>query len=226
MALAELIAFFLDWILHLDTHLTDLLAQYGLWVYAILFIMLFLETGFVLTPFLPGDSLLFAAGAIAAQASVEGFNPATLLILLSLASILGDSVNYAFGHHLGKAIYRKNYKWLNREHLDKTHSFYEKYGGKTIIMARFIPIIRTFAPFVAGAGAMKYRRFLSYNIVGGILWVGLFVFAGYFFGTVEWVKENFTLVIFGIIIASLVPPAVEFTRHHISKGKANAHARR
>lgn len=217
MALAELVAFFVDWILHLDSRLTDLLAEYGLWVYVILFIIIFLETGLVVTPFLPGDSLIFAAGAIAAQVSLAGFNPIALFVILAVAAILGDSVNYALGHHLGKRIYHRNYKWLNREHLDKTHAFYEKYGGKTIVLARFIPIIRTFAPFVAGAGAMEYRKFITYNIAGGITWVGLFVFAGYFFGNIAWVKENFTLVIFAIILTSFIPPVIEFVKHHYSK---------
>src|SRR5687768_1635645 len=188
----------LDYILHLDVHLAALVSQYGVWTYAILFLIIFCETGLVVTPFLPGDSLLFAVGAVAATGELD---PITLCALLCVAAILGDTVNYAAGHWLGPVVFQsESSRLLNREHLERTHRFYEKYGGKTIIIARFVPIIRTFAPFVAGIGAMTYARFLAYNVIGGVVWISAFVAAGYWFGNIPVVKDNFSLVILAIIV--------------------------
>lgn len=197
--------------LHLDTELQKIILLYGPWTYAILFLVIFAETGFVFTPFLPGDSLLFAAGAFAATGS---FNLSLLFLLLALAAFLGDTVNYWIGNYIGPRIFsEKKVRFLKKEHLERTHKFYEKYGGKTIIIARFIPIIRTFAPFVAGIGSMTYMRFISYNIFGGVLWVGLFLMGGYFFGNLEIVRRNFSLVIIAIILISVLPGIIEFLRH-------------
>ncbi len=198
-----------DFILHIDRHLVELVGHYGLWTYGLLFLIVFLETGIVVTPFLPGDSLLFAAGAIAATGALDPF---VLFVLLTVAAILGDSLNYAIGCRLGPRVFKEEYRFLNRKHLERTHAFYEKHGGKTIILARFVPIVRTFAPFVAGIGRMSYRRFLIFNVVGGVVWVGLFVYAGYFFGNLPWVKQNFTAVIMAIIFISVVPIGIEFLR--------------
>jgi membrane-associated protein len=192
--------------LHLDDHLVELFSKYGVWTYAILFMIVFLETGIVVTPFLPGDSLLFAAGALSASG---GLNPVLLFVLLAIAAILGDTVNYAIGRATGPRVFREDVRWLKREYLERTHRFYEKHGGKTIILARFVPIIRTFAPFVAGVGTMSYPRFVVYNIAGGILWTALFTFGGYFFGNLPVVKENFSFVILGIIFVSIAPFAIE-----------------
>ncbi|MGE0102948.1 MAG: DedA family protein [Blastocatellales bacterium] len=206
----ELIKHFIDIIIHLDKYLVDLLTQYGVWTYAILFLIIFCETGLVVTPFLPGDSLLFAIGALSAKG---GLNIYTIFILLSIAAILGDTVNYWIGHMVGPKIFVKtNSRWLNRKHLERTHEFYEKYGGKTIIIARFVPIIRTFAPFVAGIGAMTYSKFLLYNVVGGLVWIGGFLGAGYLFGNIPVIKRNFTLVIFAIIVISILPGVIEYMR--------------
>ena len=207
----ELINYLIEFVLHLDRHLFDLVGSYGNWVYGILFVVIFAETGFVVTPFLPGDSLLFAAGAIAAT---KALNPHIISLILIIAAILGDTVNYAIGFYIGPKVFSKPRSLLfNPEHLERTHRFYEKYGGKTIIIARFIPIIRTFAPFVAGIGKMSYLRFISYNIFGGILWVLLFVYAGFFFGNLPMVKHNFSLIIIAIIIISVIPVFIEFIRH-------------
>jgi membrane-associated protein len=204
----EYIQYLIDFILHLDTHLTELVAQYGTWTYAILFLIIFCETGLVVTPILPGDSLLFAIGALAATGSLDVF---WVFILLSIAAILGDTVNYWAGYVIGpKVFHGERSRLLNRKHLERTHEFYEKYGGKTIILARFIPIIRTFAPFVAGIGRMNYGRFLIYNVVGGIAWIAIFTYAGYFFGNIPVVKRNFTIVIFAIIFISLLPAVIEY----------------
>ncbi|MFN8000331.1 MAG: DedA family protein [Acidobacteriota bacterium] len=206
----ELIKYLIDFILHLDKHLVELVQQYGTWTYAILFLIIFCETGLVVTPFLPGDSLLFAIGALAAK---DALNVFWVSVLLSIAAILGDTVNYWVGYKLGPKVFSsQNSRWLNREHLQRTHEFYEKYGGKTIIIARFMPIIRTFAPFVAGIGQMTYAKFLVYNVVGGIIWIVLFVAAGYWFGNIPVVKRNFTLVIFVIIILSVLPAVFEYWR--------------
>jgi len=207
----EFLNWFVDFFLHLDRHLAEVIRQYGGYTYAILFLVVFLETGLVVTPLLPGDSLLFAAGSFA---GLGVLNPWLLFALLSVGAILGDTVNYAIGAYLGpKVFHYPRSRFFNPEHLRKTHEFYEKYGGKTIIIARFVPIIRTFAPFVAGIGAMSYARFLLYNVVGGVLWVGVCVFAGYFFGNLPIVKKNFSLVILGIIVVSVMPAMVEFLRH-------------
>jgi len=192
----------LDIFLHLDVHLQSIIMSYGLWTYAILFIIIFCETGLIFTPFLPGDSLLFASGAIAGLGALD---PLILIILLSIAAIIGDSVNYAFGAHIGPKIFRKESQFFKHEHIMRTERFYEEHGGKTIILARFIPIIRTFAPFVAGVGAMTYPRFIFFNIIGGIMWVTLFVGSGTLFGNLPVVREYFEFVILGIILLSLLP---------------------
>jgi membrane-associated protein len=207
----EYIQVVIDFILHIDVHLQEIINAYGLWTYAILFLIVFLETGIVVTPFLPGDSLLFAAGAFAALGSLDPFH---LFWLLSVAAVLGDAANYTIGKYIGPRIFHKeNVRFLNRAYLDRTHQFYERHGGKTIIIARYIPIIRTFAPFVAGIGKMTYAKFASYNIAGGVLWVASFVCAGYFFGNIPTVRNNFTLVIAAIIFISILPPVIEFLRH-------------
>jgi len=201
----------IDLFLHLDKHLNEIIASYGAVTYLILFLIVFAETGLVVTPFLPGDSLLFAAGTFAASGSL---NPVILFLILSAAAIIGDSINYAFGKYLGPKVFEKEkIRFLKKEHLEKTHRFYEKHGGKTIIIARFIPIIRTFAPFVAGIGSMTYWKFISYNIIGGIAWVAIFIFGGYYFGNLPFVKNNFSFVIIAIIIISIMPAVVEFLRH-------------
>ncbi len=206
----ELLKYLIDFVLHLDKHLVELVQHYGAWTYALLFLIIFCETGLVVTPFLPGDSLLFAIGALAAKGALNIY---WVMILLSLAGILGDTVNYWIGQSVGPKVFvSSSSRWLNRSHLERTHEFYEKYGGKTIIIARFIPIIRTFAPFVAGIGRMSYARFLAYNVVGGILWICLFSLAGYWFGNIPVVKNNFTLVIFAIIIISVLPAVFEVLR--------------
>ncbi len=207
----ELIKTFFDIFMHLDKHLAAIIQNYGVWTYLILFLIIFCETGLVITPVLPGDSLLFAAGALASTSSLD---VGILFALLSFAAIAGNTANYWIGHAIGpKIFHRQNVRFLNREYLDRTHRFYEKHGGKTIVIARFIPIIRTFAPFVAGIGAMTHWRFSLYNIAAGIAWVGIFVFAGYYFGNIAVVKRNFTLVIFAIIFISILPAVIEFLRH-------------
>ncbi len=213
----EFLKSFLDYFLHLDTHLTELVSQYGLLTYGILFLIIFAETGFVVTPFLPGDSLLFAAGAIAALGSLNiGF----MVLLLITAAILGDTINYWIGHFFGRKIVdNPKIPLINQNHIDKTEEFYKKHGGKTIILARFIPIIRTFAPFVAGVGSMDYKKFITYNVVGGIVWVLLFSLAGYFFGNMEFVQENFHYVIVVIIFISILPMVYEYIQS--KKGKDN-----
>jgi len=207
----ELLTGLVDIVLHLDRHLQWLVSTYGAWIYAILFLVIFCETGLVVTPFLPGDSLLFAAGTVAA---VGGLDVHLLVVLLIVAAILGDSVNYAFGHYLGPRVFHyEDSFWLNRRHLDRAHAFYERHGGKTIVIARFVPIIRTYAPFVAGIGAMSYRRFLAYNVGGAVLWVVSLAYAGYYFGNLPVVKENLTLVLIGIIVLSVMPMVLEYLRH-------------
>lgn len=212
----ELITQLIDFVLHIDAHLQALVAQYGPWIYAILFLIIFCETGLVVTPILPGDSLLFAAGSIAA---VGGMNVHLLVGLLILAAILGDSTNYEIGRIVGTKIFKPNARIFKQEHLDKTHAFYEKYGGKAIVIARFMPIVRTFVPFVAGAGKMTYSRFLFFNVTGGVLWVTLITYAGYFFGTREIVQKNLSLVMIGIIIISILPGIIEFLRHKLKNKK-------
>lgn len=199
----DLIKYLIDFILHLDKHLVELVTQYGVWTYGILFLIVFCETGLVVTPFLPGDSLLFAVGALAAKEALDVY---WVSLLLMVAAILGDTVNYWIGYKIGPKVFTsESSPWLNRKHLERTHHFYEKYGGKTIIIARFMPIIRTFAPFVAGIGRMRYARFQAYNIAGGAGWVLLFGVGGYLFGNLPWVRRHFGLVTIAIIIASVVP---------------------
>jgi len=207
----ELIIGLIDFILHMEKYLDVLIQRYELWTYLILFVVIFMETGFVVTPFLPGDSLIFAAAALAARPN-SPLNIFWLFLILSLAAILGDTVNYWIGHFIGPKAFSGNIRFLKKEYLERTHAFFEKYGGKAIILARFIPIIRTFAPFVAGVGAMTYGKFLTYNIIGGIAWVGLFNFLGYFFGNLPVVQENFSLVIIAIILISISPAVIEVVR--------------
>jgi membrane-associated protein len=198
-----------DFFVHLDKYLAAIVEAVGPWTYIVLFVIIFAETGFVVTPFLPGDSLIFAAASFAGSGHL---NPWLLYFPLVLAAILGDSVNYAIGHYLGPRVFREDVRLLKREYLERTHKFYEKHGGKTIILARFVPIVRTFAPFVAGVGAMTYRKFIIYNVVGGIAWVSLFTFLGYFFGTIPFVQDNFSTVVFAIIFLSILPPIIEAIR--------------
>ncbi len=204
----------IDIFLHLDQHLSRVIAEYGTWTHLILFLIVFCETGLVVTPFLPGDSLLFAAGTFAALGALDVW---LVIVLLITAAIIGDTVNYWVGAFIGPRAFRGDVKFLRKEYLDRTHAFYEKHGGKTIILARFVPIIRTFAPFVAGVGAMSYPRFLTYNVVGAVLWVGLFVLGGYFFGNIPTVRDNFTLVILAIIALSVLPIVVEAVRARRSR---------
>lgn len=211
----EIMQAFVDFVLHLDVHLTEIVTQYGIATYAIIFSIIFAETGFVVTPFLPGDSLLFATGAIA---SLGSLHIGTVVLVLAIAAILGDTVNYWIGHFFGRAIVNNpKIPFINQSHIDKTEKFYKKYGGKTIILARFVPIIRTFAPFVAGVGTMEYSKFILYNVIGGITWVTLFTCAGFFFGNFPFVKQNFHYVVFVIIGLSLVPIAYEYIQHKRSK---------
>jgi membrane-associated protein len=213
----ELIHQFIDILLHLDKHLAGIIQQYGVWTYLILFLIIFCETGLVVTPILPGDSLLFATGAFAATGALD---VTTVLILLTIAAIAGDTLNYWIGAYIGpKAFHYDNARFFKKKYLIRTHEFYEKHGGKTIIIARFMPIIRTFAPFVAGIGKMTYGKFLSYNVIGGILWIALFILGGYFFGNIPVVKKNFTLVILAIIILSILPGVIEFIRHRRKKSE-------
>jgi membrane-associated protein len=207
----ELLLFFWDLLVHLDKHLASLLQQYGLWVYLLLFLIIFCETGLVVTPFLPGDSLLFVAGTLWAAA---GLNVHALAGLLILAAILGNTTNYWIGRFIGPKVFHwEDSRWFNRKALDRTHAFYERHGGKTIVITRFVPIIRTFAPFVAGVGSMTHTRFQMFNIGGGVLWVASLLYAGYFFGNIGFIRNNLTLVIFGIIGLSLAPIAFEYARH-------------
>jgi membrane-associated protein len=210
----DLLRSVIDLFLHLDQHLNRVIADYGVWTHLILFLIIFAETGLVVTPFLPGDSLLFAAGTFAALGSLDLW---LLVVLLIAAAILGDTVNYWVGAWVGPRAFSGNVKFLRKDYLDRTHAFYEKHGGKTVILARFVPIIRTFAPFVAGVGAMSYPKFITYNVVGAVLWVGLFVPAGYFFGNIPAVRKNFTLVILAIIALSVLPIALEAIRSRRSR---------
>jgi membrane-associated protein len=205
----------IDFVLHLDRYLSAIIQQFGAWTYAILFAVIFIETGLVVMPFLPGDSLLFAAGTFAALGALD---VRLLIVLLAVAAVVGDTVNYWIGHRIGqKAFSREDARFFKREYLDRTHAFYEKHGGKTIIIARFVPIIRTFAPFVAGIGKMSYGRFLSFNVIGGVGWVVLLVGTGYFFGNIPFVRKNFSIAILAIILISTVPIAVEYFRHRKNK---------
>ncbi|MBI5016272.1 MAG: DedA family protein [Deltaproteobacteria bacterium] len=222
----ELLRQFVDLFLHVDVHLRSLIEHYGTWTYLILFAVVFCETGLVVTPFLPGDSLLFAAGAFANPAASQGhgsLNPLALIGLLVGAAVLGDTVNYWIGHWVGPEVFRKDTgRLFKKEHLERTHRFYEKHGGKTIVLARFVPIVRTFAPFVAGIGRMHYGHFFAYNVVGGVAWVILFVGAGYSFSQVPVVRERFTLVILAIVAISVLPMVVEYARHRREAARTGA----
>jgi len=213
----EIIQQLIEFFLHIDKHLLDICFQYGTWVYAILFVVIFCETGFVVTPFLPGDSLIFAVGSLAA---IGALNIWSAILLLIVAAFMGDTANYFIGHYVGPKIFHKEkVRFLNKEYLERTHSFYEKHGGKTIIIARFLPIIRTFAPFVAGIGSMTYPRFMVYNLIGGVLWVLLFTLGGYYFSTVPFVKENFSLVIVALVLIPGIPAVVEFVHQFLERRK-------
>ena len=208
----------LDIILHLDVHLVAWVEAYGVWIYAILFAIIFSETGFVVTPFLPGDSLLFVAGAIAATGAM---NVHLLAALLIAAAILGNSVNYAIGRWLGRTFFRdKGSKWLNPAHLEKAHAFYERHGGKAIVISRFLPIVRTYVPFVAGMAAMEAKAYTAYNVAGGVLWVASLLYAGFFFGNIPWIKGNLTAIIIGIIVVSLLPLVFAYFKSRYSKARA------
>lgn len=215
----EVIYSLVDFVMHIDKHLVDIVNDYQTWTYLILFLIIFAETGLVVTPFLPGDSLLFAAGAIIAKPETE-LNIFVMWGLLLVAAIVGDLVNYHIGKYLGPKAFSGRYKLLKKEYLEKTERFYDKYGGKTIIYARFVPIVRTFAPFVAGVGSMSYAKFASYNVIGAIAWVTGFLFIGYFFGGLPIIKDNFTIVVFAIIGLSMLPPVIEVVREKLKKKAA------
>jgi membrane-associated protein len=211
------IATLIDVVLHLDRYLSGIIEAYGVWTYALLFLIIFCETGLVVTPFLPGDSLLFAVGTFAATGVLD---VGLVIVLLSVAAVLGDSLNYAIGARVGPRVFREGgSRFLNPEYLDRTHRFYERYGAKTIVIARFVPIVRTFAPFVAGIGQMTYSRFLAYNVAGGILWIASLVLAGYAFGNVPIVRRNFPLVILAIIVISVLPGVFEFVRQRAAASR-------
>jgi membrane-associated protein len=201
---------FVDVILHLDVHLLAWVRDYGIWVYGILFAIIFSETGFVVTPFLPGDSLLFVAGAIAATGELNVY---ALVVLLSLAAVLGNTVNYAIGRWMGRHFFKDgSSRWLNPKHLEKARAFYDRHGGKAVVISRFLPIVRTYVPFVAGMAAMKPREFTMYNVAGAVLWVGSLVFTGFFFGNIPWIKGNLTAIIVGIVVVSLLPLAFAYLK--------------
>jgi membrane-associated protein len=216
----EILSSVIDWVLHVDVHLKSLVEQHGALTYAVLFLVVFCETGLVVAPFLPGDSLLFVAGALAAGGRL---NIAFLLLVLMAAAVLGDTVNYQAGHYVGPRIFRRggSSRWLKREHLERTEAFFARYGGKTVLMARFVPIVRTIAPFVAGMGSMAYPRFLAFNVAGGVLWVSLLTLAGYWFGSIPAVEHNFTLVILAIVFLSLLPPLFEYLRSRRQRDAAS-----
>jgi membrane-associated protein len=204
-------------ILALDQTLATIAADYGPWLYALLFLVIFAETGLVVFPFLPGDSILFIAGTVVATA---GLDVHVLVVVLIVAAILGDTVNYSIGHYIGPKVFdRPDSRWIRQDHLRRTQAFYDRYGGVTIIIGRFVPIIRTFAPFLAGVAGMSYRKFLSYNVVGGVLWITSLVYAGYLFGNIPWVKANLTLIVIGIVVVSLIPAVTTFVREHRDTGR-------
>jgi membrane-associated protein len=205
----EIINFFIEFILHLDQYLNEIIQAYGTWTYAILFLIVFIETGLVIMPFLPGDSLLFAAGTFAALGALDVW---LLWLIIFVAAVLGDTINYWIGNKIGPRAFDQDLPFLKRDYLEKTQAFYEKHGGKTIILARFVPIVRTFAPFVAGVGTMNYRRFFTFNVLGAFLWATIFVFLGYFFGNIPFVKQNFELAILAIVLISVVPMVIEYVR--------------
>ena len=214
----DLIWTLVDVVLHLDRHLSEIIQQYGVWTYLILFLIVFCETGLVVTPFLPGDSLLFAVGTFAALGALD---LGLVMLLLAVAAIVGDSVNYTIGARVGPRVFRQEgVRFLNRKHLERTHEFYERYGAKTIVIARFVPIVRTFAPFVAGIGLMSYPRFLFYNVAGAVLWIVSLVMGGYLFGNLPVVRRNFSLVIFAIIVLSILPGIIEVWRQRRVGGTA------
>lgn len=213
----DLVLYLIDLFLHLDEFLGEVIRTYGAWTYGLLFLIIFMETGLVVTPFLPGDSLLFAAGAFSALGDL---NVAAMFLLLSFAAVLGDSVNYWIGHIIGPRAFSGEIRFLKKEYLDRTHAFYEKYGGKTIIIARFVPIVRTFAPFVAGVGAMTYGKFFTYNVVGGISWVAIFTFMGYFFGNLPFVQDHFSFIVVAIILISIMPAVYEIWKGRRQHKKA------
>jgi membrane-associated protein len=219
----EVITYLIDLFLHLDKYLSEIIQNYGVLTYVLLFAVIFMETGLVVTPFLPGDSLLFAAGTFASPALGSSLNIGLLWVLLSAAAILGDTANYWIGHYIGPRAFSGDVRFLKKEYLDRTHAFYEKHGGKTIILARFVPIVRTFAPFVAGVGAMTYKHFISYNVIGGLVWVTIFTLGGYFFGNLPFVKNNFSLVVIAIIVISVLPAVYEVVKSRMhSSEKAQA----
>ena len=204
-------------VLALDETLTRLAAEYGPWIYGLLFLVIFAETGLVVTPFLPGDSLLFVAGTVVAGSGGE-LNVHLLALLLVIAAIAGDSVNYAIGRYIGPKVFQHESRWIRREHLERTQAFYDRYGAVTIIIGRFVPIVRTFAPFLAGVAGMNYRRFLAYNVIGGILWICTLLYAGYLFGNIPWVKRNLTLIVVAIVVVSLIPAVTTFVKEHARSG--------
>lgn len=214
--ISNIIEWFIHFVLHMDEQLPLIVKDIGIWSYLALFTVIFIETGVVVMPFLPGDSLLFAAGAVAAHGD-SGLNIVLMHVILAVAAVIGDTTNYWIGHFIGPKVFTTESRWLKREHLERTHAFYEKHGGKTIFLARFVPIIRTFAPFVAGIGKMKYGYFFSYNVFGGIIWTGLFLWAGYFFGGLPIIKDNFSIVIVAIVLISLVPAVWEYLRAKMAK---------
>ena len=217
----EMISYFLDFVLHIDVHLFELVEQYGLWVYAILFVIVFCEPGLVVTPFLPGDSLLFASGVVAG-AGLMGYGE--IMLVLLAAGILGDAANYCIGRHVGPAIFARENRFIKKEHLLKAHHFYERHGGKAIVLARFVPVVRTFAPFVAGIALMHPTTFFFFNITGCILWVGGLVSAGFFLGNLAWVRENFSIIVYLIIVVSVLPVAIELVRAKWGGGKKSGRA--
>jgi len=212
----EVISTLIDIFLHIDQYLDQIIKDYGLWTYALLFLIIFMETGFVVTPFLPGDSLLFAAGTFTAG-NEPALNVWLLWAIVFVAAVLGDTVNYWIGNKVGPKAFEKDYRFLKKEYLERTQRFYDKHGGKTIILARFVPIIRTFAPFIAGVGTMHYGKFVSFNVIGAFLWTTIFVFLGYFFGQIPFIQKNFEFVVVVIILISIVPMAVEFVRSRAHK---------
>jgi membrane-associated protein len=217
----EWIKWFINFVLHMDEQLPTIIQSIGIWTYLALFAVIFIETGVVIMPFLPGDSLLFATGAISANPA-NGINPLLMYVLMAVAAVLGDTANYWIGHFIGPKVFSSNSRWFKREYLERTQAFYNKHGGKTIFLARFIPIIRTFAPFVAGVGKMHYSYFISYNIFGGIVWTGLFLGAGYFFGSLEFVQKNFELIILAIILVSVLPAVFEVIKERRSNKKTTS----
>jgi membrane-associated protein len=217
----ELLQTLVDIFLHIDVHLNAIIQSYGVWTYVLLFAVIFMETGLVVTPFLPGESLLFAAGTFAALGSLS---VGLLFLLLFGAAVLGDTVNYWIGHTVGTSVFERNYRFLKKEHLERTQAFYQKHGGKTIVLARFVPIVRTFAPFVAGVGTMAYGKFIFYNLIGAFMWSGLFIALGYFFGNIPFVRHNFELVIPAIILLSIMPMVVEYLKARSEKRHAQGKA--